>query len=118
MLSIFPKLLIFEGFTPFLLRLTLGLVFILWSYKKIKSIDKKILAWGVFEGVIGVSFIIGFLTQLSALISAVIFGVKLIQKIRQKAFLNDGVNYYLILFVISITLLISGAGLIAIDLPL
>jgi uncharacterized membrane protein YphA (DoxX/SURF4 family) len=68
--------------------------------------------------VIGIFFFIGFLTQLAALIAVALLGTKLISKIRAKAFLTDGVNYYLILFIISLCLLFSGAGFMAFDLPL
>ena len=119
MLSIFPSLLAFEGFAPFLLRLILGSVFIFWARKTLKSqteINQK--SFAIFELIIGISLIIGLFTQLSALISLFILGYKLIKKIQSRLFLNDGINYYFILFIISICILISGSGFIAFDLPL
>jgi uncharacterized membrane protein YphA (DoxX/SURF4 family) len=119
MLSLFPTLLAYDGFTPFLLRLTLGAVLIFWSYKKLTNrIDIKVTLLGIIELISGILLIVGYLTQLAALIIAVILGIKIGFKIKNKSFLNDGVNYYLILFVISICILISGAGFIAFDLPL
>ncbi len=119
MFSIFPHLLSLDAFTPFLLRLILGLVFLEWRYREYKnktSTTNTVIA--VLQGIVGVFLIIGFLTQLAALVAAIILGIKLIGKIKAKAFLTNGVNYYLILFVISLCLLFSGAGFMAFDLPL
>ena len=127
MLSLFPSLLVFEGFTPLLLRLTLGAVFAFWAYGKLKdtsftnikkSMGSKEKIEGFYQAVISLSLIVGFLTQLSALLSLLFFGYKLFQKIQNKAFVTYGINYYLILFVISLAILISGAGFLAFDLPL
>lgn len=119
MLSIFPSLFALEGFAPLLLRLTIGAVFALWAYGKLKKrTDAQNTGLGIVEALVAISLIIGLLTQLSALVAAIILGVRLVQKIQKKAFLTDGVNYYLILFIISITLLLTGPGFFAFDLPL
>lgn len=119
MLSLFPSLLMLEGFSPLLLRLTIGSVFIFWSYEKLKFRENtKSTSIGVLELIIGTFLIVGFLTQLVALISAIILGIQIKNKIQQKAFLSNGINYYLILFIISISILFSGAGFVAFDLPL
>ena len=119
MLSIFPSLLALEGFAPLLLRLTLGAVFALWACGKLKKrTSSQDTVLGVVEGVIALGLILGTYTQLAALVAAVILGARLVQKVQQKAFLTDGINYYLILFIISITLLFTGPGLFAFDLPL
>lgn len=118
MLSTFPILLSYQGFAPLLLRLTLAGIYIYWAYKNIKGAEKKNIGMGIVEGLIGISLFIGFLTQISALISIIILIARLFKKIQAKAFLTDGVNYYLILLIISISILISGAGFIAFDLPL
>ncbi len=119
MFSLFPSLLHLEGFAPFLLRLTIGAVFALWAYGKLKKrASTQDTGLGVVEALVALGLILGSYTQLAALVAAVILGARLVQKIQQKAFLTDGVNYYLILFVISVTLLFTGPGLFAFDLPL
>ena len=80
--------------------------------------DNKEIVGGIIEAIIGVFLIVGFLTQLVALISVVILFIHIIAKIKKKEFLTDGVNYYLILLFISLALLLTGAGFIAFDLPL
>ncbi len=114
MFSIFPPLLSFSSLAPLLLRITLGLVFIFWSINKFKN--EKVVS--ILEGIIGATLFIGFATQLVALIAAIILGYKLVRKILAKSFFTDGVNYYFILFIISVSLIVTGAGFIAFDLPL
>ncbi len=119
MLSIFPTLLAYENLAPFLLRLTLGIIFIYWSYGKLKAhTNSKEIFWGSLELFIGVFLVIGFLTQLVASLSSLMLVFHLTEKVRQKAFFSNGVNYYFILFIISISILITGAGSFAFDLPL
>jgi uncharacterized membrane protein YphA (DoxX/SURF4 family) len=119
MFSLFPSLFALDGFAPLLLRLTVGAVFALWAYGKLKKrINSQDTILGSVEAFIAIGIILGAYTQLAALAATIILGVRLIQKIRQKAFLTDGVNYYFILFIISITLLLTGPGFFAFDLPL
>ncbi|MFA6552679.1 MAG: DoxX family protein [Candidatus Paceibacterota bacterium] len=138
MLTIFPSLLWLGLAAPFLLRVTLGLVFLHASYLKLKK-EKNERAelfqeiglkpgivysqtLGYFEIILGLSLIAGYLTQISALISALLFGIIAFIKIFKKPSTMEKVGesgeYYLILTVISISLLFSGAGFLAFDLPL
>lgn len=119
MLSLLPGLLAFEQLAPFLLRLTLGFIFIHWAYKvwKIKTESKQAIS-SILFGVLGFLLIIGLFTQLSGIVSTIYFGIKLFGKFKEKTLLTDGVNYYLILFIVSVCLIISGAGVFAFDLPL
>lgn len=114
----FPILLIFGLLAPLLLRVTLGLTFIHFGGKHIKSKKSRLLALGIIEIIGGALLVIGLYTQIAALVFSVILGVELIKKIKNREFLTDGVNYYLLLFVIAVSLLLSGAGLFAIDYPL
>lgn len=119
MFSIFPPLLAFSGLAPLLLRITLGLVMMFWAFSKFKKHGTHgISAVSVIEALIGILLFVGYMTQIAAFISAIILGARLIKKIRDRAFLTDGVNYYFILFIIAICLIFTGAGFIAFDLPL
>lgn len=119
MLSIFPSLLSFEPLAPFVLRVLLGIILVYWSYGRIKNhASWQKASLGFIEGIVGILLIAGFLTQLAALVAAIIFLVKVIRKIMAMAFLTDGVNYYFILLIISLSLLISGPGALSFDLPL
>lgn len=120
MFLLFPSLISLQGFAPFFLRLTLGGIFIFWGYRilKKKQKDVRVNIVGSFEVLVGLSLVLGYLTQLGALIALVMLGERIVHKIRAKQFLTDGANYYLILFVIAIAILISGPGFMAFDLPL
>lgn len=104
---------------PFLLRVTLGVVFIVWAYKHLKSHEHpKWVTLGAVDGVMGVLLVIGLYTQLVALISALFLTIGLISKAFKKSLFTGGVNYYFILFIIAVSLLFLGAGAFAVDLPL
>ena len=119
-LSLFPSLLSFGLFGPILLRLTLGVVIFFWGYKGVKSAatNPQKIAFAVLDIVVGALLVVGLFTQLGALIAAVILAVKLVNKARAKALFTDGVNYYFILFIIAVSLVFTGAGFFAFDLPL
>ncbi|MDE1940495.1 MAG: hypothetical protein KGI66_00005 [Patescibacteria group bacterium] len=120
MLSAFPYLLSFERLGPTLIRLSLGAVFAFWAYRAVKekSANNQSKALGILEGIAGLMLIAGFLTQIAALFAAIDLVVRLVGRARNRALLTDGVNYYLILLVMAISLLVTGAGFFAFDLPL
>jgi putative oxidoreductase len=122
MLSIFPSLLAFEGFSPLIIRLVLGITLAWFGYQKIKgrghSSGSNSLIYGVIEVIVSIFLIIGLFTQVAALINALILVIKLGFKVNQKAFLTDGVNYYILLLAMAISLVFTGPGFIAFDLPL
>ncbi len=119
MLSLFPSLLTYEQVAPFLLRLTLGAVFIYWSYKHLKvRTNSKKMTLGILDGIAGILLVIGLYTQLVALVTAVMLLFGLFGKVQGKSLFTDGVNYYVILLVISLSLLLMGAGVFSFDLPL
>ena len=122
MFSFFPSLLVLQQLGPFFIRIALGLTFLYFGYKILKEQNQvsttgsKI--YGGIEVVLGISLIIGLYTQLSALIITLFLVIKLIYKIKSKSFLSDGVNYYILLFAMSLSLLVMGAGFLAFDMPL
>jgi hypothetical protein len=122
MLSLFPWILTYEEFSPLLLRLTLGIIFLFWAYRRTRRENKESrnmkIACVAFEAILGVCLIIGFLTQLIALLTTLVFLTHLVRKVKDKAFLTNGINYYFILLIISLCLLLSGPGAFSIDLPL
>ena len=120
MLSVFPSLLSWNQLAPLLTRLALGAVFVFWSYKAFKkpsktSKDKTIAG---IEGLAGILMILGLWTQIGALVAIIDLLVRLYERAKNKAFLTDGVNYYLLLLVMALGLMVTGAGMIAFDYPL
>jgi hypothetical protein len=118
MLSIFPSLLMLEGLAPFFLRLTLGIILILWAKSRFKQESMRDKQIGGIEFIIAVFLIVGYATQLAALAALLLLGIRLVYKIKEKAFFTNGVNYYFILFIIALSLLLTGPGFFAFDLPI
>lgn len=120
MLTVFPDLLSYNQLSPFLIRITLGIIMVYWSYRSIREQNKQIgkLSIGFIEGVSGILLIIGLWTQVAAMVVFADLAVRTVQKIMKKAFLTDGVNYYFILLIMAASLMFMSAGLLAFDLPL
>lgn len=120
MLSIFPSLFAYEQLAPTLIRITLAIILLHWLYVGMKSAnatkgDKVVSA---LEGLAGILILAGYMTQLGALIVVIDMIVRIVQKIGKKQFLTNGVNYYLVVLVLALTLMVTGAGLCAVDWPL
>ncbi|MEI8327510.1 MAG: DoxX family protein [Candidatus Taylorbacteria bacterium] len=120
MLSAFPTLLSYSRFSSLLIRFILSIIFIAYAYRTFRDPEARIPQKfvGLIEGVAGVLLLIGLWTQVAALVIIVDMVMCLIVKFRSRAFLSDGVNYYILLLVMAISLLITGAGWLAFDLPL
>ncbi len=123
MLSIFPSLLSWQLASPLIIRLTLASVLIFWSYrsfakhkKEEPNINKK--AVRLIESLSGLLLIVGLWTQLVALVIIIDLIIRLYYKYKDGALFTDGVNYYIILLVLTISLLLTGPGFIAFDLSL
>lgn len=121
MLSIFPGLLTYQLVSPLLIRIVLGAIFVFWSYQaffKHKVSGTYTRLSSALEGIAGILLIIGLFTQLASLYLLADLIVRVYKKVVSKNFLTDGVNYYLILLVLAISLLLTGPGFLAFDLPL
>ncbi len=135
-LSIFPQLLDWQFYGPTLLRLALGIIFLAHGYQKLaggsegreqfagwlesmKFRPGKFWAWLVTAAELlgGILLIIGFWTQLAALILAIEFLVILFWVQRGKPFIGGREFDFLILLAL-LALLVLGPGALAIDLPL
>ncbi len=120
MLSLFPTLLSCQQLSPFLIRITLGFILLFWAYKGLRdsnhSSGKKVIDLG--EVIIAILLLLGLWTQAAAGIAAIGLLVCLIGKVRSRAFLTDGLNYTLILFVLALSLMFTGAGWWGFDMPL
>lgn len=134
MLNPFPEFLVFGFFAPTLLRITLGVYFIYLGKKKFGSERAKVGSFfeslnigpakhyvnslAVTEIIIGIFFIIGFFTQIAALIAAIISLVSVVIAIKYPEVKTLKASEYALLLITSITLLFTGAGFLAFDLPL
>lgn len=133
MVSLFPQLFIFGIFAPLVLRLVLGVIFLVHGYPKMfkgqvkgtgqffDSVGiKPGLFWAwvvtVVEVVGGVFLIAGFLVQLVAALLAIQMLVAII--VKRKQGLVGGYELDLVLLGMSLALLLLGPGAFSIDLPL
>lgn len=134
MLNTFPELLNYSLLAPTLLRLILAFVLITVG---IDTITKKrslfasyfisrefplanLLPWkfGISEIILGLFFFFGFFTQVASLIAIYILLSLFFIENRAEKILPHNSTFYLIMIVIAISLLFSGAGAFAVDLPL
>jgi uncharacterized membrane protein YphA (DoxX/SURF4 family) len=100
----------------------LGITLAYFGYHKMlgsgQSSGSNSKTYGVVEIIIALFLIIGLWTQLAAILNAIILLIKIGFKIKEKKFLTDGVNYYVLLLTMAISLIFTGAGFLAIDYPL
>lgn len=134
--SIFPQLFAYEQLAPLILRLAVGIIFIAHGYPKLfknfsataqffESVNIKpaklfVAVVGLTEFFGGIALILGFFTQIAALLIGVIMLVAIVyvKKIKFKQKLVEGYEFDLILLAATLTLIFLGPGAFAIDLPL
>lgn len=134
MLNTFPELLNYAMLGPTLLRLVLAFTLITIGIDTIRNKRAlfvayfagkeypmaNILPWkfAIVEIILGVFFLFGFFTQITALISVyVLFSLFYIEN-RAERILPHTSFFYVVMIVIALSLLLTGAGAFAVDLPL
>ena len=134
MLNVFPNLLTYGLIAPFILRIVVGIILLEIGYLKL---GKEKAAWNMFfqtihfkpsyifvallaliEIVAGGFLIVGYLTQIAALVMAIILFAEAYIELQDGALLKRDIVFYTLLLVICVSLLFSGAGAFAFDLPL
>lgn len=134
MLNPFPELLFLSGFAPFILRVTVGAIFINLGILKLKREKAR---WeGFFKAVRlgppnflvrllagleivgGAMLVVGLYTQIAALLFVLLTFTESYIEYREETLLKRSLPFYILLFAISLSLVLSGAGLFAFDLPL
>ena len=134
MLNPFPELLTYSLYAPLILRVVAGLIFIdlgiflfknekerwLISLSAIRVPNPKMAVkiLGVIEIVGGLMLISGSYTQIAALILALLTFSEAYVEYKDPAILKRNMVFYIMLFAITLSLLLSGAGAFAFDLPL
>ncbi len=134
MLSVFPEFLNYGLLSPFLLRIALAIFIVFFGiirFKRQKGAEvsntapqvaglnfKKDSMLGIGEFVIGIFLAIGLLTQVAAILSLPILLVE--WKERKNVSSRLGLEYssFILAAAVALSLLFSGAGFFAFDLPL
>ncbi|MDQ3089838.1 MAG: DoxX family protein [bacterium] len=134
MLNTFPDLLTFSLFAPFILRVVLGVILIDLGILKFKSERSRWMAsfealrlrpagnlvslMGSIEIIGGIMLIVGIYTQIAALVFVVLFAIEFYIEWTEANVLKRDLVFYVLCFAISLSLLLSGAGAFAFDIPL
>ena len=134
MLNPFPDLLNYSTLAPFILRLVLGLIFLDLGILKFKSERKRWIAslqalhlspaellvtiFGLIEVVGGVLLILGAWTQIAALAFVIIVGLEFYIEYKDASVLKRDIVFYMLVLAIAVSLLLTGAGAFAFDIPL
>lgn len=134
MLNPFPELLNFSLLAPLILRVVLGLILIDVGFLKFKSEKDRWLAsfdtlglrpadffvplYAVLQIVGGALLIMGLWTQIAALAFVIFSGIELYVEWKAREILKRDLVFYLLVFTISLSLLLTGAGGFALDRPL
>ena len=134
-LSLFPQLFDFQMLGIFMIRITIGFIFVYFWYekvfldrasridffRKIGLLPARYYFWIIssLEGILGILLIIGLWTQAAGITAGILMAVATFIKWRNHAALpKNTLDFYIILSVASFALLFLGPGAFAIDLPL
>lgn len=134
MLNPFPELLNYSFLAPFLLRVLLGLIFLDLGALKFRGEKERWIAsfetlglkpadlfaplYGLIQIIGALLLIFGIWTQVAALVFVICTGAELFVEWRAQNVLKRDITFYLLIFTISLSLLLTGAGAYAFDLPL
>ncbi|OGF69268.1 hypothetical protein A3H65_00350 [Candidatus Giovannonibacteria bacterium RIFCSPLOWO2_02_FULL_45_14] len=112
MLSVFPQLFFLEQIAPFILRLALGAIFVTRGYRKLKGEDKSARTKVIIaiELGAGILLLVGFLTQIGAIVIALDrFGA-----LWKNKFQNCELDFTLL--IVAVSLIFLGPGILSVDL--
>lgn len=114
MLSVFPELLFLSPLAPFLIRVALGVLFAFtaWTHVQRQDLASRILS--ILEFAIAAALITGAWTQPAALLGGIVTAVWFFQP-TSRVFARSTV---LLALIMSLSLIVTGAGAFAFDLPL
>ena len=132
MLNPFPELLMLSFFIPMILRITVAAVFAYLAIahfknkkevaKEISFVSHEVAVWGVgvlilIELAVAVGLFVGFWTQVAAIVGVLLCLKPLLRKGLHILNPLSRLSYILVM-VMCLTLIISGAGIFAFDIPL
>jgi len=134
-LSVFPDLLTYGFFAPLILRVAVGCFFLITGYRMLgasrrvamqSALESRlgtlspILVWGVTLSylIVGALLLVGYVTQVAALLGLVIALKSLWICRTHPSLAGQSRFFYILLAAIMLSLLLTGAGARAFDLPL
>lgn len=133
-LNTFPNLLTFGILAPFILRLVIGFIAIDLGYLKLgkENVDWRILfetihfrpskyfvkIFAFVEIAGGLMLLLGAYVQIVAIIFALAFFCEAVLEYKEESLEDRNITFYVLMFAISLSLIFTGAGAFALDLPL
>lgn len=134
MLNPFPELLFYSMIAPFLIRVVAGFVFIdmglllfkgekerwIFSLKtlNIPRAETAVKILGLIEVIGGILLVVGLYVQIVAMIFAILTFVEIYIEYKNPNIIKRNFVFYLLILSICLSLLFSGAGAFAFDIPL
>lgn len=134
MLNPFPDLLNYSTLAPLILRLVVGLIFLdlgilkfrgertrwIASFKALhlNPADLMVTIFGLIEFVGGALLLLGAWTQIAAIIFIILVGLEFYIEYKDASILKRDIVFYILVLAIAISLLLTGAGAFALDIPL
>ena len=114
MLSLFPGLLFLSPFGAFLIRIALAGIFGYSAWGRLRDTSSLLKVFGIVDGLLAVGLFLGIYSQLAALLGAICAAAWL---------LKSDWNPYprstaALTLIMTISLILTGAGPFAFDLPL
>jgi uncharacterized membrane protein YphA (DoxX/SURF4 family) len=114
MLSLFPQILFLAPFSAFLIRVSLAVLFAGASWRHVAGTSLGMRVFAILEIAVAAALLSGAWTQLAALFGAVLILIGLfVPSLRSSARSTS-----LLALVMCLSLLVTGAGAVAFDLPL
>ncbi|MCK5285650.1 MAG: hypothetical protein KAJ58_00265 [Candidatus Pacebacteria bacterium] len=122
MLNTFPDLLTLSFIAPLILRIFLGIYLIKNGWKEISTYKNRnfsyIRLFKLLKVLGAFLLILGFLTQITSLFLMLIILFDISFKIKNNKLEKKELDLYIIIFGVLLSLILSGAGFLAIDIPL
>ncbi len=118
--SIFPELYNFREFSPFILRITVAVIFMNMGWRDItKKTGWKIINFilGITKIATGIFLLVALYTQVAALFAIVLSLFKILSDLKSGEY-KYNLGYHTLILVVSLSLLLTGPGTFSIDLPL
>ncbi|TSC87022.1 MAG: hypothetical protein G01um10148_127 [Parcubacteria group bacterium Gr01-1014_8] len=114
MLSLFPELLFLAPFSALVIRVAVAVIFAFSAWTRMQSEQTLLKVFGAIDAILAVMFLSGGYTQLAALIGAVCA----IAWLSRTSIRPLPVSTVWLALIMCISLLVTGAGPFAFDLPL
>jgi putative oxidoreductase len=134
LLNTFPNILTYSLIAPLILRVVLGFIAIDLGYLKLGKENTRwnalfetinfhptalfVKALAIIEIIGGLMLLVGVFTQIVAIIFAVIYFCQAVLEYREETLEVRDLPFYVLMFTISLSLVFTGAGAFAFDIPM